>query len=220
MPPTACGLQEVELSWRTMRFIRDLAFSLVAGFFVTLVAVKGGQHPETALVDGVVAFLLIGLAAALLENATVRARLPSLALERGNGIAIRVRPPERGGRRRLRRQTAELVKDIREYLKAQPAPYVDSMREHQQMSARMQNATETERHAIWQEYSLQSTERFARESQELAARFGGRLIHLSTEYQRRGLLSQSDAHKLQWEANSLGWLGSAASELGALALRL
>jgi len=202
------------------RWLIGLAVDLGIGLLVVLIAYLGGQNLATVLTAGVIACFAMALVLWIGGSKPVTSRLPRPSIERGDGLVIRVRPPEHGGKRRLRQETTALVKDVRAFLKTQPAPYTESMREHTEMTRQMQNVTEEERNAIWTEYTQQMTERHARETQNLAERFGGRLLYLSGEYRRLGLLKDADAHHMQWMANSVGWLAQAANELEALALRL
>ncbi len=202
------------------RSLIGLAVDLGVGLLVVLIAYLAGKNLATVLIAGVIACFATALLLLIMGSKPVTSRLPRPSVERGDGFVIRVRPPEHGGKHRLRQHTTALVKDIRDFLKTQPAPHIESVREHTEMTRRMQNVAEEERTAIWNEYTQKMTERTARETQNLAERFGGRLRYVSLEYQRRGLLSESDARQMQWMANSVGWLAQAANELEALALRL
>jgi hypothetical protein len=95
------------------------------------------------------------------------------------------------------------------------------MAEHQAQSQAMQAAKdESERQAIWQQYTQRLTESYERERQELAEHFGGRVRHLINEYRSRRMLSDSDAHHIEWECQSEYWIADAATSLDALARKL
>ena len=57
-------------------------------------------------------WILIGVAVvwALLAVPALSGRLPSVSLERGDGVALRIRRPELTGRRKLRADTLALVR--------------------------------------------------------------------------------------------------------------
>lgn len=205
---------------RVRRRLIDLAVDVGVGLLVVLIAYVSGQKPLALLVEGIVASFGTAIVLEVVGRPAVKRRLPRVALEKGDGFALRIRAPEYGGKRRLRQQTLELVKEIRVFLKAQPAPYLDSMREHTEMSGRMEHATEDQKRMIWNEFTLKTTERYARETQDLAERFGGRLAFQLGEYHRVGLVGDGDMSHMQWMARSIGWLGQVATDLEALALRL
>jgi hypothetical protein len=171
----------------------------------------------------VVGVIVCGLVL-ILSMRPVRSRLPRVRLDRrgpGNGFAIQFHPPAAQGRRRVRQESFVLAKDIHEFLRDQPAPYLSSLADHQAMVTGMNAAnTDEEKQAVWNQFTARETERWTHENQELAARFGGRLHYLIGEYRRRGMLTDSEASKLAWECSSSGWLAQAASELEALGRRL
>jgi len=149
--------------------------------------------------------------------------LPSIGLEHGDGIALRIRGPMRRpqGKRKVRQETQSLVRDIRDYLRSQPNATIQSLTDHQATTQAMSNAKdEAEKNAIWNQMTLGLIERSEKERYELAERFGGRLHYLIGEYQRRGLLNEGDAHLLEWQAGSMHWMGQTATTLDALGRRL
>lgn len=151
-------------------------------------------------------------------------RLPQVSVERNNradGIALRVRPPEARGKKRLRQETERLVSEMHDYLRSQPDPSAKSLRGHQEAVRAMDVAsTEEDRRRLWDEYTQRIVEESGRERQELAALFGDRMRYVLYEYQQRGMLSESDSSLLAWQAQSAVWLHEAASTLGGLAKRL
>ena len=152
---------------------------------------------------------------------TVGSRLPSLSLERSDGIALRVRRPPEQGKRRLRGQTEAVVKEIWAYLRSVPDSSVASHRGWSQMVRITQEATdEGEKRAAWSEYTAAETARYSSEQRELAERFGGRIQYLVDEYQRRGTINESDARLLMWQSGSHHWIKAAATTLEALKLKL
>lgn len=166
----------------------------------------------------------IGLLWTALLLPPVAHRMPHVSLERSSradGVALRVRPPEARGKKRLRQETERLVSDMHEYLRSQPDPMVESLRDHDERVRAMEGAsTEEERRRLWQEFNQRMVEKSGRERQELAALFGGRLRYVLHEYQQRSMISESEASRLQFEAQSTGWLHDAASTLESLAKRL
>lgn len=80
--------------------------------------------------------------------------------------------------------------------------------------------TEDDKKRIFVEYSRRESARMEAEGVELAQLFGGRLHYVVDEFRRRGLLGESDASQLRWEASSRGWIRHAAQKIEALALRL
>lgn len=170
--------------------------------------------------------ILIGLAAlwALMVVPPVAQRLPHLAVERGSradGIAVRIRPPEAQGVKKLRKETDSLVHDIHEFLRSSEPPWADviigTRATHRAMAAA---ETEEETNHLWDQSIQELLERSARERQQLAALFGDRLRYVLHEYRQRGMISDSDARHIEWEAQSIGWLHEAATALGALSKRL
>jgi hypothetical protein len=167
------------------------------------------------------ALLVGGLVLVVFSWAPTATRLPSVEVDRtGQGFALRFLPPERSGKKKLRSETFRLAKDIHAYLKAQPSSSAQSIAEHQQFVQATQGASEAETNARWQEYTAKSVERSERERLELAQRFGGRLQYLFAEYQRRGMLTDRDVSRMEWEAGSSHWIAGSASRLEGLAHRL
>jgi hypothetical protein len=80
--------------------------------------------------------------------------------------------------------------------------------------------TEEEKDRLWLEHTQALTEAHDQERRELSSRFGGRVSYLASEYQRRGLLTESEVSKLEWETGSRYWIQNAAVKLEALAHRL
>lgn len=163
----------------------------------------------------------LGALSALLGSEAVASRLPTLTVQRGDGLTLCLRPPQRRGRRRLRQEALALASEIHAYVRTVDAPWSAERDDWSQNTQAMSAAeTEEERTRLWNEYTARSTERSAREAQDLAARFGGRLHFVTREFQRRGLLTDQEMHKIDWEANSLHWIVSAANEIEGLARRL
>jgi hypothetical protein len=88
---------------------------------------------------------------------------------------------------------------------------------HEDWDATDKAETEEERSALWREQTQRRMEQWDRERQDLAARFGGRLAYVTSEYQALGMLSEGDAHHLEWEAQSMFWISRAATTLERLA---
>lgn len=168
----------------------------------------------------------VGVCALILIVTTrpVARRLPTIALNRGgkgDGFTLLFLPPAAMGRKRVKAETVRVVAEIHSFLREQAPPWSESLADHQQMSMEMsQVTTEEERAAIWNRYTLSQMEQSGREHQDLAARFGGSIRFLLDEYERRRLVAPSQAHKVEWMAGSVGWLGEAAAELEALGRRL
>jgi hypothetical protein len=81
----------------------------------------------------------------------------------------------------------------------------------------MSGATsEQDKQAIWNGYTLEETERSARERQDLESRFGGSVRYLLHEFERRRVVNPQAARKIECMASSRAWLGEAAAELEAL----
>ena len=207
---------------RMREFIRSFFVGLVGGLLILAYSLWiGTRDPLTLTVRTLVALVLVWILAEIIQTQWAISRLPRLAVERGDGLALRMRAPEVQGKRKLRQQTLALVREIRDYQKTQPAPYVETLRAHWEATALMKKAgSKEERTAIWHEFQLGESERYARESQSLAERFGGQLAYLASEYKRRGLLDDIGANRIGWQSSSGGWLASAAAELEALAMRL
>jgi hypothetical protein len=180
------------------------------------IRLTGWVNPELGYACFAVAIVWI----CLLPRA-VSQRLPSVALEHGDGFAIRIRPPVRQGKRRLRRDTTNLVRDIWSYLKSVPDDQIESLQAWQDNTRRMQQAKdEAGKNAIWNEYTNAMTLRYSQQGRDLTERFGGQIQYLVSEYQRRRLLDASEAHRLVWQSGSRHWIQSTATTLEALALRV
>jgi hypothetical protein len=154
----------------------------------------------------------IGFLAALSAWEPIGSRLPT--------VAIRVRPPQRSGHRRLRRDALALGADIHAYLKTvppQPGPDPDW---YAMLQAREAATSKEESNRLWREYTDRMTERYARETQQLRERFGGRVQYVVGELVRRGALPPDDAMRIDWESTSPYWLGQAANRIEAGAHRL
>lgn len=155
---------------------------------------------------------LVGLLVALTAWEPVASRLPS--------VSIKVRPPQRAGRRRLRHDALSLVGDIRRYVKDAPSAaafHAESVATNVALRAAKD---EQERQGIAQAHSQRLMEQSEREGQELAERFGGRVRHVADEFVRRGLLERGDADKMAWEIKSQPWTVEAANRIEGLALHL
>ena|ERR1700674_5660631 len=177
------------------------------------------------ITNRVLGFVVIGISVlwTLLVLPFVSPWLPSIGFERGDGIALRVRGPVRRphGKRKLRQETQTLVKDIHDYLRSQPNATIQSITDHQATTQAMSTAKdEAEKTAIWNQMTLRLIEHSEKERRDLAERFGGRLHYLIGEYKRRGLLTDSDASLLGWQAGSMYWISQGATTLDALARRL
>jgi hypothetical protein len=194
-----------------------LAGLLIQDYFHGL-EIKGGWFLTT------VALLCFAVLVVLVTWEPLSLRLPTLRLQRlgrESGFSIEVRPPAGGSTRRLKREMESLASDMFEALNARPAPYIDSMREHDEVVRKMDKAAnEEERNAVWREYTYSSIEAHSAEKHDLQQRFGGRLEYVVGELERRGLLERAEVTELLWFAGSWGWLGAAAQRLNALAKRL
>jgi hypothetical protein len=155
----------------------------------------------------------------VLEVPLVRRRRPTLhaGRRRGRFALLEVAPPERGGRRRLRRETFTLTREIHEFLKTEPPSFSEALTTH---AVLMAASTEEERNAAWAERNARIWQRMQEEHRQLAQLFGDKVTYLLSEYRRRGMLSESDASMLDWYMQSNHWAPNAANALGALARRL
>jgi hypothetical protein len=167
-----------------------------------------------------VVLFVIGAVAMLAAWEPVGSRLPTLAVERENGIAVRVRPPRRTGRGRLRREAFALAAEIHSYVQAESPRVADDRDWFETGRAARAAQTDEERGHIFQEHTMRSSERSAQETQELRRRFGGRMQYVMDEFQRRGMLSDRDLLRLGWEMNSSHWIVQAANKIEGLAHRL
>ncbi len=177
------------------------------------------------ITNRVLGFVVIGISVVwtLLILPFISPWLPSIGLEHGDGIALRIRGPAQRprGKRKVRQETQSLVKDINDYLRSQPNATIQSLTDHQATTQAMSKATdEAEKNAIWNRMTLRLIERSEKERRDLAERFGGRLHYLIGEYKRRGLLSEGDAHLLEWQAGSMHRMGQTATTLDGLSRRL
>jgi hypothetical protein len=173
----------------------------------------------------VLGFVVIGVSVlwTILVLPFVSPWLPTIAVEHGDGIALRFRGPDRRpqGKRKLRQETQSMVRDIHQYIKTKPSATVESLAQHQATSQAMQGAKdEAEKQAIWNKSTMELITGYEKDKQELAEHFGGRMHYLIGEYKRRKLLSDSDASLLEWQLGSKFWLAQAGSALDALARRL
>jgi hypothetical protein len=88
----------------------------------------------TGLESAWLGIVLMGLGAAwgLVAIPPVAARLPDISLKRPPGklLSLDVSLPERYGRKRLKRETMTLAREIHEYVKEQPSPSEAVMSDH------------------------------------------------------------------------------------------
>lgn len=205
------------------------AFWVIVGCFLIALGIAGlialifGQE-QAVKRDPWPTIALVALAGVILSGIVLRS-LGLLAearswihVERGPaGDYLRVRLPQRGGKRRLRREALALAAEIHAHLAKAPSSFGVPMAQHRAM---MSAKDEAERAEIWEQQTQAMIADSDRQSRELAGLFGGRLRYLVGEFVRRGLLTAPEADKLIWEANSYHWIKEAATELEALALRL
>lgn len=168
--------------------------------------------------------VVVCVAVLIVTSRPVVQRLPTIALDRGgrgDGFSLQFRPPAIAGRKRIKVETQRLVTQIHAYLRESTPPWSDSLAGHQQMVMAMSGATsEQDKQAIWNGYTLEETERSARERQDLESRFGGSVRYLLHEFERRRVVNPQAARKIEWMASSRAWLGEAAAELEALGRRI
>jgi hypothetical protein len=108
-----------------------------------------------------IALMGVGAAWGLVAVPPVAGRLPAFTLKRpvGELFVLDVSPRERSGRKRLKRETEALARDIHEYVKQQPSRVASSIADHHEMVQAMQAAeTEAEENRIWEEHSRALTE--------------------------------------------------------------
>jgi hypothetical protein len=130
-------------------------------------------------------------------------------------------PPVWAGKRMLRRETLDLVKDIRTYQQGNPSFVGKAHSEwrgaiHERQTARY----EGERNESREREATRTLERFEGDRVELAALFGGRLQYVVVEYVRREMLSGIEISHLEWEAESRYRMVDVANKLEALAIML
>ncbi|HTE83158.1 MAG TPA: hypothetical protein VK821_00315 [Dehalococcoidia bacterium] len=124
-------------------------------------------------------------------------------------------------KRKLKREALQLATDMHAYVLAHPSSTVTSIAGHRETSAQMQAAaTEDEKNRIWRGYTDRLVQQSMTEKAQLTQGFGGRLQFVLVEFERIGLLEPHERHLIEWEAGSLGWLGSAATTVEALGRRL
>jgi hypothetical protein len=188
---------------------------IAAAFFGCLVGlVTFALAPQNVVLVLVLGLLASGLTL-LVTWPPIGSFLPTIF------VRTQIAPPQRRSKGKLRRDTFDLVKDIRDHLRAEPLPMVASYEEHRATAAAMERTTdEAAKRAIWDAYTGRSVEHWERERQDMTARFGGRLLHVLRQYVDRGMLSAGDAGRVEWECQSLHWSAEAAARLEALARRL
>jgi hypothetical protein len=201
------------------QFFRDLGFALAGGAVLGLLVGAFTRNLDAGLWSGLAVAVLLFVSAL----PPVRRRLPSFTLERGlesRGIAVRIRPPEAQGKKRLQQETFALVRDIWEYAKNRPNP-IDSVMSFQQTLAldRDDSLSQAEKTRIYREQMDKEMQHHAQEGMALEERFGGRVRYVVQEYLRRGMLADNDA-KVMERSFSLHWIRSTAVQLEALARRL
>jgi hypothetical protein len=116
--------------------------------------------------------------------------LPSVrVITGGPGFSQSFRPPEKRGKRKLRHDTLQVVREMRDLVSSDlPA----SSAHEDGLWAAMISAPDSEKRQAWQKYSSDSDVQRAHERAKLAALFGGRVRYIAGEYVRLGLLSESD----------------------------
>jgi hypothetical protein len=201
---------------------RSLLYGVIGGLVVALITIWAGtRDPATLLIRVLISFAAITVAFELAQRPQIRSALPSIQLELGDGFALRFRPPAGGSKRRLRRQTLALVKDMRAHALAQGNPatpdYEQTTREWAEMDAATDEVTKTE---IFRRHTQEHLARSHHSQLVLDGLFGGRILHVLNEFERRGLVVGGNARDIEWLAHSEYWLGEAASKLEALALQL
>jgi hypothetical protein len=147
-------------------------------------------------------------------------RRPKLVLERGyqvNNLALRVLPPPRSSKKKLRSETIDLVAKLHGYVRALPSKREISSEEADGAAAA---TTRAEKSAVWQKARAREREIDDAHRLEMADLFGGQVKYLVGEFQRRGMVTDQEATQLEWKLASPGWLSSGATDLEALARRL
>lgn len=133
------------------------------------------------------------------------------------GAYLRVRLPQIGGKRRLRKEAISLSGDIHSHLATAPPSFDLALMGQREMAGAKDEA---ERREIWARQTQMMVGESDRQSRELAQLFGGRLRYVTDEFRRRGLLSERDAQLLVWQSGSYHWIKDAASQIEALARKL
>lgn len=159
---------------------------------------------------------LIGVACvwAVLVVPPISVRLPTVSRGSGPGLTLNVLPPHRTRRKRLKKETLELVQAIHGYLREHPDRPLSA-------SSRLsEDATEDEQRDAWQKTAAAATAAAEREATELTALFGGRVRYVAEQFIARGMLDQSDLVHIEGTCRARHWIGGTAQRLEALALAL
>ncbi len=220
VPPIASGRGDMALRWWWWWWIAGLWFA--GAWQVKTVPDPPKTWGDVAGIVFVVvtAWTILIWARGRIWNA-VAPWVGRFRLERGDGFALRYVPAIRPGKKRLQREIKGLIRDVREYLEKNPSLMVASLTEHERMVSEMEAAPdEAAKREIWNRSTQRTLEAFEAERRDLGARFGGRAQYLIQEFARRGMLTEPDAHRLQWGCQSAHGMVEAATTLEALALRL
>jgi hypothetical protein len=203
------------------QFFRDLGFALVGGAVLGLLVGAFARNVDAGLWSGLGFAVLLYIA----TLPPVRRWLPTPILERGapsQGPALRFRPPEARGKKRLQQETFALVRDIRDYVNSRPDPSLLAISSFQETLAldRDDSLSQAEKTRIYRERLSKEMEDHAQEGRELEERFGGRVRYVVQEYLRRRMLTDNDAKVMESGSSSLHWIRRTAVHLEALARSL
>lgn len=136
-------------------------------------------------------------------------------------LSAKYQRPRWSGRRQLRQDTLALVKELHAHVQSQPSSMARSHAEHFAMAAASKAAKdEAEAAEIWNRYTAKTTERYERERQEIAERFGGKILAVVEQYHRRGVIDDQTRTMLLRRSTSLSDLSETASTLEAWARQL
>jgi hypothetical protein len=213
-------MQETQQTWLGPRTLAS------AGSF--LLAISGGVliGPSVAIAFGVLGAVLLAYG-----TESVRRWLPTVRIERNPGVGIRLYPPERPGRRRLRQNTISFAKEVNEWVATRPDTEGAIDRRVREISAQIleeiggPQADPEERsrrmEPVFRQAMDDRSTAYRQQALEAQRLFAGRAIYLIGEYRRRGLVETDDeARRLIWEAETGSWIEKLVSKLEALAHRL
>jgi hypothetical protein len=202
--------------------VREFLWAALLAFLVGIVSLL--LDPQNVL-RALIAGAATAAALLLITWSPVSAWLPSLSLERSDGLALRLRGPMRrlssvASKTKLRKEALGLASDIYAYCKAHPSA-ARSLSEHHTVGRLIQQEPDEARQSeIWNEYTTRMTEQSEAEKRDLQQHFGGRLQYVAEEFDHRGMLTQGEVHRLLLQAQNLAWIALAASRIEALARRL
>jgi hypothetical protein len=141
---------------------------------------------------------------------------PQLRSE-GERLLLRIRPISK---RRLWRETDAIATDLEEFVRTHDTSAATTVRGFS-LSFRLENVEDqNERDAIWAEHMTEVLENHEKQAAELREFDGGRVSFVLREYERRGLLSESERIRLEFWASFTAMAAEAADRLRGLAKRI